>query len=207
MMDMLIKDYTPEDGSSLSFEKLIEQVHQKFSLKINIDDIHETLKFLRENVLNSDFLIFFISISVGPTPNVPYIKGELEPEQLNSIKNLLSQFNKMSTDKQAKYFLKRLSRQQMSLLSVALMKNLFPRPKRGQLLVDVSSKDDESTIFIFENQYYDSLSTSIENAYKAGSFAKSNNEMEWIDLKNAVKSASGTNKIDLTKLTDHPLTE
>lgn len=144
---------------------------------------------------------------MSPT-NIPYIKGELGPKDLNALKNLFSQFNKLVSKPPAKFFVKNMSRQQMTFLSVALMKNIFPRPKKGQLLIDESSSDNsESMIFIFEKQYFDILYSSIEKAYEAGSFAKSNSEVEWNDLRNAIRSATGTDKIDLTGLTDHMLAD
>jgi hypothetical protein len=206
MMDMLIKDFTKEDGALLSFNKLIDGVMLKFSNKITEEDIWATIDFIHENIPGTDFLIFAILVNVGSTPNVPYIKGELEPDGMNQIKTLFSKFNKLASDPQNTYFVKNISRQQMTFFTVALMKNLFPRPKKGQLLVEKSPSENES-IFVFKAEYYDILCTSIDNAYKADSFVKSNSEIEWTDLRNAIKSAIGTNKFDIEKLIEHPLSE
>lgn len=206
MMDMLIKDYTEEDGSLLSFKKLTEEVFLKFSNKITNEDIFATIDFIHENIPGTNFLIFSILVNVGSTPNVPYIKGELEPESMNQIKSLFSKFNELASDTQNKFFVKNISKQQMTFFTLALMKNLFPRPKKGQLLVEKSPSENES-VFVFQAEYYNVLRTSIENAYKAGSFAKSNSEIEWTDLRNAIKSAIGTNKFDISELLEHPLSE
>ncbi len=104
----------------------------------------------------------------------------------------------------AKFFIKKLTSQQEALLSRALMKSIFPTPNEGQLLFEDSSSDEnDSLIFIFEKQYFDSLYSSIEKAYKAGLFEKSNSEMKWNDFRNAIRSAAGTDNIDMARLTDY----
>ncbi len=205
MMDLLIEDYEAGLGSLVRFEKVIEEVKTRFSIEITNDNIRETLEFIKENALESPDLIYATWGTAGfSASNIPYVKGELGPNDLKALRNLFSQFNKIVSTPPAKFFVKNLSKQQMTFLTVALMKGLFPRPRKGQLLLgNVSSDGDGEIISVFENQYFDNLFRSIEKAYQAGSFAKSNSEMEWIDLRNALRSATGTDKIDLTRLTDH----
>ena len=93
---------------------------------------------------------------------------------------------------------KMLNSSQLGLLSAAFMKNLFPKPLKGELLVDESLKDG-SCILYFLEEYHNRLDTKIREKYYEGAFAKSNAEKEWIDLMSAINTVEEANE-DATEL-------
>lgn len=97
---------------------------------------------------------------------------------------------------------KRLDGQELALLSTALMKNLFPKPQKGQLLVK-DGLGDGSCILYFEPSYFTKLTSAIRNSYNSGAFAKSNAEDDWNDFMYTVESAKPENKIDINSLRPH----
>jgi hypothetical protein len=207
--DLLLEDFEPGLGSLVRFEQVIDGVRDKFSIEITNDNIREALKFIHDSVPNSENLLYATRGTAGLSPtNIPYVKGELGPNDLNWLKHSFSEFNKLVSKPPPKFFVKVFTTQQMTFLTVALMKNIFPRPKKGQLLIDKSSfEKDELLTLVFERQYFDTLYLAIEKAYDTKSFAKSNSEIEWNDLRNAIRTATGTTDIDLNGLTDHIATE
>jgi hypothetical protein len=100
---------------------------------------------------------------------------------------------------------KRLDGQELAFLTTALMKNLFPKPQKGQLLVK-DGLGDGSCILYFESSYFTKLTTAIRNSYNSGAFAKSNAEDDWNDLMYAVESANPVNNIEINSLRPHFLT-
>ena len=86
---------------------------------------------------------------------------------------------------------KQLSSGQLGLLSSALMKDLFPKPVKGELLVD-ESPEDGSCILYFKEEYHSKLDTKIREKYFQGAFARSNAESEWVDFMNAINTAEET---------------
>lgn len=87
---------------------------------------------------------------------------------------------------------KQLNSSQLGLMSSALMKNLFPKPFSGELLVD-DSPNDGSCVLYFRNEYHEKLDTKIREKYYEGAFARSNAESEWIDFMSAINTAEETN--------------
>lgn len=209
MLDLLLADYEDGLGSLVRFEKIINGVKEKFSITITNELIDETLKFIHDNVIGSDDLIFRTWGMQGISSiNIPVVKSEVRPPDLLALKKLFQGFNDLVSKPPAKYFINKFSRNQMTFLSVALTKNLFPRPKKGQLLVDEKTKDENgSMMFVFEKQYFDVLYNAVEQAYKAGKFAASNSETDWNDLRNGIISARGVNGINSDQLTVHILSE
>lgn len=97
---------------------------------------------------------------------------------------------------------KRLDGKELALLTTALMKNLFPKPKKGQLLVK-DGLGDGSCILYFEHSYFSKLTSAIRNSYNSGVFAKSNAEDDWNDFMYAVESAKPDINIDIKSLIPH----
>jgi hypothetical protein len=97
---------------------------------------------------------------------------------------------------------KKLDAQELALLTTALMKNLFPRPTTGQLLVK-DGLEDGSCILYFESSYFIKLTFAIRNSHDSGAFAKSNAEDDWNDFMYAVESAKPDINIDIKSLRPH----
>ena len=97
---------------------------------------------------------------------------------------------------------KRLGSGELGLFSGALMKNLFPKPLKGQLLVD-DSLGDGSCILYFDSLYFDDLTKVIRTHYNSGSFAKSNAEDEWNELMWSIESATPDPNFNPTTLKAH----
>lgn len=97
---------------------------------------------------------------------------------------------------------KRLDGQELALLTTALMKNLFPKPQKGQLLVK-DGLGDGSCILYFERSYFAKLTSEIRSSYNAGAFAKSNAEDDWNDFMFTLESAKLDNNIDIKLLRPH----
>lgn len=97
---------------------------------------------------------------------------------------------------------KRLDGQELALLTTALMKNLFPKPQKGQLLVK-DGLGDESCILFFEHTYFAKLTSAIRNYYNSGAFARSNAEDDWNDFMYAIESAKPDTNFDSTSLRPH----
>lgn len=98
--------------------------------------------------------------------------------------------------------IQRLNGQELALLSTALMKNLFPKPQKGHLLVK-DGIGDGSCILYFESSYFTQLTSAIRNSYNSGAFAKSNSEDDWNDFMYAVESAKPDISFDSTSLRPH----
>lgn len=68
--------------------------------------------------------------------------------------------------------------QGLAMLFQAFSKNLFIRPRKG----DVQSVVGNSNVLYFDLSYYDALKEDIQKAYREGKYKKSNAEAEWIRL-------------------------
>ena len=97
---------------------------------------------------------------------------------------------------------KRLNGQELALLTTALMKNLFPKPQKGQLLVN-DGLGDGSCILYFESSYFVKLTSAIRNSYNSGAFSRSNAEDDWNDFMYAIESAKPDANFDSTSLRPH----
>lgn len=101
---------------------------------------------------------------------------------------------------------KRLDGQQLALLSTALMKKLFPVPKKGELLVDENT-NDSSCILFFSNDYFLKLTSAIRNSYNAGAFARSNAEDDWNDFMYEIEASKPAFDFDSSSLKHYWLSE
>lgn len=82
--------------------------------------------------------------------------------------------------------------QELGLISLSYMKELFPKPKTGELLIDGGDGQGSFT-FYYNNEYYDRYCKAIINAAQSGKFAKSNSEKDWNSLLIKVSSAVDCN--------------
>ncbi|EKT3958573.1 hypothetical protein ABF176_002494 [Flavobacterium psychrophilum] len=96
------------------------------------------------------------------------------------------------------YKSKRLNGQRLALLFMALSKDLFSKPEKGQVYFE-SNNDGSCTLF-FAREYYSELKNSIDKAHDNGKFSQSNAESDWKDLKFAIDSAEISNKENVEDL-------
>jgi hypothetical protein len=101
---------------------------------------------------------------------------------------------------------KELDGQQLAYLTNALMNNLFPKPKKGELLVE-GGLGNGHCILYFELNYYKELVKAINKAYQSGAFATSNSQSEWHDLMYAIESAIIESDVKKEKFRHHALSE
>ncbi len=88
--------------------------------------------------------------------------------------------------------------QDLTFLSKALLENLFPKPIIGELLVYDDLKNENSVLY-FQEDYYQKLTSAINEKYIMGEFMKSNSEKEWNHLMHSINSAD-TNNDDVSTL-------
>lgn len=93
---------------------------------------------------------------------------------------------------------KQLNGQQLSLLWISLSKNLFPKPRKGEILSQ--SNNDGSCTLYFDNDYILILQKAIKEAFNAGKFKESNSEADWIDLMNAIDSVENAIDVNIDEL-------
>lgn len=97
-----------------------------------------------------------------------------------------------------KYKFKVLNGKRLSLLYIALSKELFEKPRKGQVFFEANG-DGSCTLF-FSNEYYPILKSSIDKSYLSGKFAQSNAEADWNDLKYAIDSAEVSDRDGIENL-------
>ena len=99
---------------------------------------------------------------------------------------------------------KKLSMNQLGTLTVGLMNNLLPKPKKTDLLVDQNSNDAGDGFFIyFSDGYFNQITTKMLDDYENGSYRKSNAEQDWTSLMLAIRSAEIISNVNIDKLTPH----
>ena len=79
----------------------------------------------------------------------------------------------------------------LGMLSSAFLKNLFPKPTKGQLLSKCVNGD--CTLY-FDLDYHEKLDLTIRQKYYEGQFARSNSETEWNNLMIKVNTAELTSE-------------
>lgn len=80
---------------------------------------------------------------------------------------------------------------ELGMLSSAFLKNLFPKPNKGQLM---SKCENGDCILYFDLTYHEKLDLTIRQKYYEGQFAKSNAESEWNNLMIKVNTAELTDE-------------
>ncbi|MCP9199025.1 hypothetical protein MKO06_03835 [Gramella sp. GC03-9] len=78
---------------------------------------------------------------------------------------------------------------ELGMLSNAYLKELFPLPKRGELL---SKCENSDCTLLFEINYHKKLYSVIVEKFNEGQFARSNAEIEWNNLMTKIGSAQIT---------------
>jgi|GEM_PF-3517089 len=103
------------------------------------------------------------------------------------------------------YKAKELNGGQLAMLTNGLMKNLFPKPKNEELLVKTLRTG--GCILFFQKDYYQSLTEKLNDYFYDGSFANSNAYSEWLDLKEAIDSATKESEVNKSELHKHFATQ
>jgi hypothetical protein len=98
---------------------------------------------------------------------------------------------------------KTLNSQQLGLLTSALMKNLFPKPIKGELLVEENASNGGQCVLYFKNDYHKRLFGKIADQVNTGAYARSNAEGDWMNLAEAIRSATEIGNIDTSKFRPH----
>lgn len=99
----------------------------------------------------------------------------------------------------------RLNSQELGILAMALLKNLFPKPEKGKVLYE--DHDDGSCTLYLDFDYYDELLLSMKLAHSQGKFMNSNAGKEWIDLMNKIEASVDILNVDKRSLKLYGLTK
>ena len=92
--------------------------------------------------------------------------------------------------------------QELALFFQAFGKNLFTRPKKGDV-ISVLIDDSGNCSLYFISDYYEVLKNDIISAYEQGKFAKSNAQVEWENLMNIFLSAKTDQISDSLSVEDY----
>lgn len=71
---------------------------------------------------------------------------------------------------------------ELSMFFLAFKKNLFTRPKKGEVYSSVSWNIPNGMSLLFTLSFYETLTKEMEQAKSLGKFASSNAEKEWNNL-------------------------
>tara|TARA_R110000764_G_scaffold239818_1_gene340133 strand:+ start:82 stop:789 length:708 start_codon:yes stop_codon:yes gene_type:complete len=115
-----------------------------------------------------------------------YIKLRVEP-MVKEVSTVTNDFKSV-----------RLTSQELPLLYIALSKNLFNRPKKGQVYYE-SHRDSSCTLYL-KADYHSELESSMLMAQYQGKFRQSNAEFEWNNLKNKIDEAQISDKENIKDL-------
>lgn len=115
-----------------------------------------------------------------------YIKLRVEP-MVKEVSTVTNDFKSV-----------RLTSQELPLLYIALSKNLFTRPKKGQVYFE--SHSDSSCTLYLKADYHSELESSMLMAQHQGKFRQSNAEFEWNNLKNKIDEAQISDKENIKDL-------
>ena len=97
---------------------------------------------------------------------------------------------------------------QLGMLTTGLMKGLYPKPSKKDLLVQnhYESNIDGCTLY-FSSEYFLKLTTVIQDHIDNGSYTQSNANDDWMNLVNGVKSAEDCHESESNGLSPHFLAE
>lgn len=103
---------------------------------------------------------------------------------------------------------KLLNMNQLGMLTNGLMKGLYPKPSKTELLVQnhYESNIDGCTLY-FSPEYYQKLTSVMQGHIDNGSYSQSNANDDWLNLVNGVKSAEDCSASETNGLNPHFLAE
>ena len=93
--------------------------------------------------------------------------------------------------------------QRDALLFKALIREVFPKPKKGQMYhsPQLEGTEDEKYIYL-DNEYYEILFNAIKKAEAEGSFRTSNAEVHWLGLISGFNQAKEVQTIDFDNVNE-----
>jgi hypothetical protein len=89
------------------------------------------------------------------------------------------------------------------LLFKALIRKVFPQPKKGEMfisLIDFSQDMNAARFIYLKNNYYEALYNAILEAEQAGKFSGSNAEEHWLGLIDRFEAAIEVADLDYSNL-------
>lgn len=93
--------------------------------------------------------------------------------------------------------------QRDALLFKALIRGVFPTPKKGQMYFPPQLEGAEDAKFLYLNsEYYETLFNAIKAAEREGKFSSSNAEFHWLGLISGFKQAKEVQTIDYERLSE-----
>lgn len=82
---------------------------------------------------------------------------------------------------------------ELGLISLAFLKNLIPKPKKGELYSSLGNNDG-SCYLAFERSYYNKLDLALREKFYEGGFSESNAEKEWNNIMLKINTAENTSE-------------
>jgi hypothetical protein len=82
---------------------------------------------------------------------------------------------------------------ELGLLSTAFLKNLIPKPTKGELYSKCGNKDG-SCYLAFESSYHNKIDLALRGLFYEGNFLRSNSEKEWNSLMLKINTAESTSE-------------
>jgi hypothetical protein len=138
---------------------------------------------------------------IKEVPNTFYLRG-FYPGSFILIVNVGENFQ---TESQGDWLKKRLNPSELGFLANALLKNLFPKPTKGAVLLE--SHEDSSCTLYFNRTYHTELLSAMQSANSLGKFTSSNAERDWVNLMRAIEEAINAGDIDKEALTSYSITK
>lgn len=81
------------------------------------------------------------------------------------------------------------TKEQLALLFLAFQKQLFTRPKKGEVFSSISWNIPNGMSLLFRFEFYEKLIKEMNEAKELGKFAASNAERDWNTLLDKLKNA------------------
>jgi len=103
---------------------------------------------------------------------------------------------------------KLLNMSQLGMLTNGLMKGLYPKPSKTDLLVQNHYESDiDGCTLYFSTDYYEKLLSVMQNHIDNDSYSQSNANDDWLNLVNGVKQAEECHESESNGLNPHFLAE
>lgn len=196
LLNLLIEKH--EDGDSLVRESDLKQnIKTNHSHQPNTSEITESVNFINSTANRRVIVEGWISTGgfMGGSDESSYIT--------ESSKGFLNSLIKSMTTNENKKKISLTFTQRDVLLFKALIRNVFPIPKKGEMLssiVDFSQGKDSIHFIYLTDKYYNVLYNAILSAKEAGKFDSSNAAEHWLGLVRSFESAIDVNDLDYSDL-------
>jgi len=108
---------------------------------------------------------------------------------------------KSRTIKKQKYSL-----EELDLISMSYLNELFPLPKSGELLVEEGTGDKSCTLY-YEKNYFQKYLNAFKHIFNSGAFKRTNCEAVWNNLMSKLLSAEDFEPGEIDTFGNYWLTE